>query len=174
MQEERFGTRDRTYSAWHRAASVQRFIGWERAQLLHLVDADCVLFLEIDPGTKEALALIEAAVDVGQDHKPATAITRLAKRARIPAYLVLYRWSEHPNPADPRARDITGFRVKRLWPRAEKDWRQLEPQQWAEALLQIRAWAARRLDIEAANDPQWGPRPGREAGCPQSTKGASC
>src|SRR5262249_37690126 len=53
----------------------------------------CVLFLEYHERTKEPLALIEAAADVGQDRKPATAIAQLARRARIPAYLVLYKRS---------------------------------------------------------------------------------
>lgn len=90
MQEERYGTRDLAYSAWHRAASIRRFVGWERAQLLSMCDADAVLFLEYMPGIKEPLALVETAMDVGQESKPATAITQLARRARIPAYLVLY------------------------------------------------------------------------------------
>lgn len=47
-----------------------------------MVDADCVLFLEYHEQVKEPLALIEAAMDVGQDRKPATAIARLAKRAK--------------------------------------------------------------------------------------------
>lgn len=117
-----------------------------------MVDADCVLFLEYHERTKEPLALIEAAIDVGQQYKPATAIARLAKRARIPAYLVLYRRSAEPNPADPRMLDVSTFRIKRLYPRAEMTWRTVPPDEWAAALLRIRAWAARRLDVEAAND----------------------
>lgn len=155
MQEERYATRDLSYSAWHRAASIRRFVGWERAQLLSMVDADCVLFLEYHEQSKEPLALIEAAIDVGQQHKPATAIARLAKRARIPAYLVLYQRSAQPNPADPRMFDVSGFRIKRLYPRAETAWRTVPPAEWATALLRIRAWAARRLDVEAANDPAY-------------------
>lgn len=152
MQEERYGIRDLSYSAWHRAASIRRFVGWEHAQLLAMCDADAVLFLEYHESSKEPLALIEAAIDVGQDHKPATAITRLARRARVPAYLVLYERSADFNPADPRARDVASFRIKRLWPRADTSWRSVQPGEWANALLRIRAWAARRLDATAAND----------------------
>lgn len=154
MREEHYGTRDLSYSAWHRADSIRRFVGWEHAQLLSMVDADAVLFLEYHERTKEPLALIEAAMDVGQDRKPATAIARLAKRARIPAYLVLYRRSTEPNPADPRMLDVSGFRIKRLYPRADKAWRSVPPDEWASALLRIRAWAARRLDVEAHWPPQ--------------------
>jgi hypothetical protein len=155
MQEERYGTRDLSYSAWHRAASIRRFIGWERAQLLSMCDADSMMWLEYHHQTKEPLALIEAAIDLGQDHKSATAITRLAKRARIPAYLVLYQRASQVNPADSRSLDVSGFRVKRLYPRAETRWRQVRPDEWANALLQIRAWQAKRLDVEAANDARY-------------------
>ena len=31
------------------------------------------------------------------------------------------------------------------------------PGEWALALLQIRTWAARRLDVQAANGPQYNP-----------------
>lgn len=120
-----------------------------------MVDADCVLFLEYHEQSKEPLALIEAAIDVGQQYKPATAIARLAKRARIPAYLVLYQRSTQPNPADPRMADVSGFRIKRLYPRAEMAWRTVPPDEWANALLRIRSWSARKLDIEAANDPAY-------------------
>lgn len=153
MDKDKYGTRDLSYSAWHRAASIRRFVGWERAQLLCMADADCILFLEYAPGNKEPLCLVETAIDVGQDHKPATAITRPARRARIPAYLVLYDRSPVPNPADQRWRDVQGFRIKRLWPKPELQWRRVTPGQWATALLRIRAWAARRLDVDAANDP---------------------
>lgn len=165
--EERFGTRDLSYSAWHRPRSIGRYVGLEQAQLLCMVDADCVLFLEYEPRNKEPLALVETAIDVGQEHKPATAIMRLAKRARIPAYVVLYQRAAHGNPADPRWADVARFRIRRLWPRTELRWRTVAPHEWAQALLQIRAWSARRLDVEAANDAVYGePDPATDAaGC---------
>lgn len=153
MQEEQYGTRDRTYSAWHRRLSTRRFVGIDRAQLLAMIDLDASLFVEYDDGTKEPVALIETARDVGQDHKPVTVSRHLAMRARLPCYLLLYRCGESANPADPLWRDITSFRIKRVWPREERSWRTIEPGEWAQALLQIRAWAARRLDVQAANDP---------------------
>jgi hypothetical protein len=157
-QQERFGVRDLSYSAWHRVGSIQRFVGWEAAQLLSMVDADCLLFLEYAAGDKAPVALAEVGCDVGQDFKPATAILQLARRAKIPAYLLLYERAAAANPADPRWPDLAGFRVKRLWPRTERGWRRLTPGEWAVALLQIRAWSARRLNVEAANDPHWEPR----------------
>ncbi len=155
MQEERYGARDLSYSAWHRAASIARFVGSERAQLLTMVDTDSVLWLELEPGTKEPLCIVEAAIDMGQDYKSATAIQRLAKRARVPAYVLLYQRAAERNPADPRWQDVAGFRVKRLWPRAELQWRTVSPNEWAQALLQIRVWSARRLDEQAANDERY-------------------
>lgn len=155
MQIEKFGSRDLSYSAWHRAASIRRYVGWEQAQLLSMCDADCILFLEYAPYNKEPLCLIETAIDVGQQHKPATAIAKLAKRAGIPAYVVLYDRDGKRNPADARMRDLRGFRVKRLWPKPERAWRTVTPPEWAGALLRIRAWAASRLDQEAANDEQY-------------------
>lgn len=152
MQEELFGTRDRTYSAWHRRHSVRRFVGLERAQLLSMIDLDGALFCEFDAETSEPLALVETALDRGQSRKTATVTRRLAARARLPAYAVLYAPAGYPNPADPSQHDIQSFRVKRLWPSPEREWRTLNPLEWAEALIQIREWMAKRLDVEAANE----------------------
>lgn len=155
MQEERFGSRDRTYSAWHRRMSTRRFVGIERAQLLSMIDLDGALFVEFDSGSRQPLALIETARDVGQPYKCATVTANLAKRARIPCFCLLYTTDATANPADPRARDISRFRIRRLWPRPERSWRTVTPGEWANALVQIRAWSAGRLDVEAANDPLW-------------------
>ena len=64
-QEEVYNTRDRSYSAWHRRKSTGRFIGFEHAQLLAMIDLDASLYVEYDDGTKEPIALIETAIDVG-------------------------------------------------------------------------------------------------------------
>lgn len=152
MQEEQYGTRDRTYSAWHRRLSTRRFVGIDRAQLLAMIDLDASLYVEYDDGTKEPVALIETARDVGQAYKSATVTTKLAKMAGLPCYCVLYECANDPNPADPVWPDISRFRVKRMWPKPEKAWRTVEPGEWAGALLRIRAWAAARVDLQAAND----------------------
>lgn len=159
MQEERYGDRDLAYSAWHRRLSTRRFIGIERATRLSMIDLDGALYVEFDDCTREPLALVETARDEGQVTKVATVTARLAQRAGLPAYAVLYRVSDTPNPADRRWPDIAGFRVRRVWPQPEPAWRELSPAEWARALLQIREWAAARLDIEAANDPNWSPLP---------------
>lgn len=155
MHEERYGSRDRAYSAWHRRMSTRRFVGMELAQLLAMIDLDGALFVEYDDATKEPLALIETARDVGQRFKAATVTARLAQLAGLPCYVVLYRCSADMNPADSRWPDIDRFRVRRLWPRPESSWRTLAPTEWAKALLQIRTWVTWKIDRAASNDPQW-------------------
>lgn len=153
MHEEIYGTRDRSYSAWHRRLSLRRFIGLERAQLASMIDLDACVYCEFDAATREPLALIETAMDRGQGQKAASVTRRLAQRAMIPAYVVLYHLGAERNPADPNYWDIDSFRVKRLWPKPEREWRTLSPDEWAKAIVQIREWATKRLDAQAANDP---------------------
>lgn len=157
MQEERYGTRDRSYSAWHRRLSTRRFIGIERAQLLAMIDLDASLFVEYDDETKEPLVLIETARDVGQRFKPATVTARLAQMAGLPCYVLLYTCAEERNPADSRWQDIARFRIRRMWPHPESAWRTLAPKDWAKALVRIRTWATARLDQVAANEPVFWP-----------------
>ena len=150
MQEERYGTRDRAYSAWHRRLSIRRFVGIERAQLLAMIALDASLYVEFDRDEKEPVALIEIARDVGQSYKCATVTARLAHLAGLPCYCVLYTLAEDANPADPSWPDIARFRIRRLWPNPEPEWRVVSPQQWAEALLRVRSWKAAKLDRESA------------------------
>lgn len=158
-QEERYGTRDLSYSAWHRVRSIARYVGLEAAQGLKMIDQDVTLYLELDADTREPLALVEVAIDVGQGEKPASCMARLASRAGLPAFVVLYKIAKGPNPADARQFDIESFRVRRIWPFPEHIWRTLTPQQWAQGLLQIRSWSAAKLAIDAANDRLWEPVP---------------
>lgn len=148
-QEERFGTRDRTYSAWHRRLSTRRFVGIERAQLLAMIDLDSQLWVEYQDKDYVPLALVETALDVGQTRKTATVTRNLARISGLPAYTVLYKPSDAPNPADEACLDIESFRVKRLWPEPETEFRTITPRQWAEALVKIRQWSARKLDVVA-------------------------
>lgn len=148
MQEELLGTRDRSYSAWHRRHSTRRFIGIEDAQLLAMIDLDASLYVEYDNGDKEPLALIETAIDKGQTHKSSTVTQKLAIRSGLPAYVVLYRLSAIPNPADENWKDIASFRVRRINPQPEQAWRIYTPQQWAENLLKLRRWRAEKIDFD--------------------------
>ena len=138
MEEEVHNTRDCAYSAWHRRGSIGRYVDEMTARRLAMIDLDAVLYIEYDDTTKAPLALIEVAVDVGQTHKPATVTRKLAERANLPAYTVLYKLSERRNPADRSSQDIVGFRVNRLCPFASNDWREFTPQGWADNLALLR------------------------------------
>lgn len=146
MQEERYGTRDRAYSAWHRRRSIARYVGIEAAQTLSMCDLDMALYCEFDDRSREPLCLIETARDVGQAEKPCSVTVGLARKAKLPAYVVLYRCALEPNPSDVDAADIEAFRVKRVWPSPESDWRDLSPEAWALALVRIRNWQSRKID----------------------------
>jgi len=148
VQEEKYGKRSLAYSAWHRRLSIARHIGIEDAQLLAMIDLDARLWVEYDDTSKEPLALIELARDVGQDYKSATVTRKLAQRADIPALLVLYTLAEVPNPADEQQLDISQFRIRRLCPKECTVWKTLSPKEYAETLLEVRRWQAKRLDLE--------------------------
>lgn len=155
MQTERYSTRDRSYGIWHRAPSIKRFIGDGDARALTMADLDSVLFTEYNYPDKVPLCLVEAAMDIGQE-KATGVIRALAKRANIPAFVVLYTHAVMPNPTNTNWQDIESFRVKRVWPSPEQSWRIMQPQQWANAILQIREWQLRKYREEvAANDAQY-------------------
>ena len=152
-QTERTGTRDLTYSAWHRANSISRFVSEEEAKALTLIDLDHVMWMECEDGSFEPIALIELARDVGQTFKTAEATRRLARRCHptLPAYTVLYRVSMEANPRAPEHPDIVGFRVQQIWPNETKFF-YFTPQQWAKKLVDIRTYGAGFLTgAEAAN-----------------------
>lgn len=146
-QEERFGSRNLVYSAWHRRGSTGRFVGLEMAQLLSMIDVDHVLWLEVDDETKEPVAIIEEAEDRGQ-FKPCSIVINFAKRANIPAVCVLWTPADQPNPADMNEPDIASFRIQRLWPKTERGWRNLAPAEYAQVLLKMRNIGANQLDTE--------------------------
>lgn len=147
--EERYGTRDQSYSAWHRRNSTKRYVGIENAQNLSMIDVDASLYVEYDEEGKEPVALIETAQDIGQEFKTGTITRNLAKRCDPPlyAYVVLYTLSDYPNPADPSWPDIELFRVRRLWPNPSRDWIACSPEEWCKNLLKIRRVSARELDL---------------------------
>jgi len=146
-QEERFNSRDRSYSAWHRRLSTQRFVGIECAQTLAMIDLDASLYVEYDDKTKEPLALIETARDTGQNYKTATVTAKLAARANLPAFVLLYSLSNHPNPADIQWQDIEKFRAQMLFPRQEP-WKIFTPDEWCRYLVQLRKKTASKIDDE--------------------------
>ena len=149
---ERYLYRDRSYGNWHRPPSISRFIPPEAARSLTMADLDSVLFAESHWPIKLPLCLVEVAQDIGQE-KPAGVIRKLAELAGIPAYVALYTQAAVANTGNVNWPDIERFRIKRLWPCPEAGWRDLTPQQWADALVQIRGWQLRRFAVqEAAND----------------------
>ncbi|CAM8845102.1 RES domain-containing protein [Burkholderia pseudomallei] len=156
MRVERHFLRDRTYGNWHRAPSIIRFLPARDAEGMVMVDLDSVLFVEHDSEQKIPLCLVEAARDIGQTTKPTGIIRALAERANLPAFVVLYEPSDCPNPANENWSDVESFRVMRIWPRPERTWRVLTPEQWARGLVAIRDWQLRRATIaEAVNDPHF-------------------
>lgn len=152
MREEQFLIRDRAYGVWHRSNSIGRFLDRRAAESLTMADLDSVLFVEYGHSGRLPLALVEVARDIGQE-KPASVTRELARMANLPAFVALYTPADRPNPASPAWHDIEQFRVRRLWPNPEGDWRTLSPLEWAEALVQVRDWQLRRFSSQsAAND----------------------
>lgn len=78
-EKERYGTRDQTFSRWHRYPNLPR---WCNA-----IDID---FCEYCAFCGTPLALIELAQDVGQDTKPTTVLANLSRLSGVPAYCILY------------------------------------------------------------------------------------
>lgn len=155
LHAERYETRDRSYGVWHRVKSIVRFLGQGQAAALTMADLDSVLFTEYNYPDKNPLCLVEVAMDVGQE-KPTGVIRNLARLADLPAFVVLYTHANRPNPANANWPDISAFRVQRVWPRPENGWRTLSPDEWANALVQIREWQLKRFQRrEAANDPYY-------------------
>ena len=111
-----------------------------------MIDLDASLYVEYDDKTKEPLALIETAVDVGQTYKSATVTKKLAVRANLPAFIALYTLAEEPNPADPEWPDIRGFRVMRIAPEPVTTWRRITPSAWCRFLVKLREETAADLD----------------------------
>jgi hypothetical protein len=152
MTPERYLIRDQAYGVWHRERSISRFLDHRQARTLTMADLDSVLFVEYGHSGKLPLALVEVAMDIGQE-KPTGVIRELAKMANIPAFVALYKPAAAANPTARAWNDIDQFRVKRIWPKPDRDWRNLSPQQWAEALVNIRNWQLRRsVKLAAAND----------------------
>jgi hypothetical protein len=115
-----------------------------------MIDLDGIIFVEYQDQSKEPLALVEIAVDIGQPIKPSTVTKKLAQRCTptLPALTVLYKLSDRPNPTKPHLNDIESFRVRRLWPEPETKWERLTPKQWADRLVVIHQWSENRLNSE--------------------------
>ena len=91
---ERWGTRDMTFSAWHRTLP-----DWCTA-----IDLD---FLEYCQRCREPLALIELAQDVGQGFKATAVMEALSRRSGVPSFLILYKKDKG---------SLGECRMARIWP----------------------------------------------------------
>ena len=128
--------RSLAYSAWHRTASIGRFVPMDRAKKLAMTDLDSIVWLECDERRMQPLAILETAIDTGA-FKPASVMMALAARMQLPGFVVLIRLATTPNPADTAEPDIAGFRVEWLRLRAAEPimpLRHFTPRAWAEFL----------------------------------------
>lgn len=89
-EEERFGTRDLTYSRWHRSKSLSRYVGRQAAYECSTIDID---WCEYCRRCLKPLALIE--MKQGPRPKDAKVMTALAEKANVPAYSMSYEVDDH-------------------------------------------------------------------------------
>ena len=102
---ERTGSRDMSYSTWHRDWA-ELHIGKPAADKLAVIDLDWVEFCA---QCWWPLALMELAIDTGQESKTAVVTERLATLARLPSAVVFYRKSSAQG-------SIARFRVRVMTP----------------------------------------------------------
>ncbi len=144
-QVEVLGFRNGAYSAWHRAASLRRFVATdEEARLLSMVDLDGHMWIEYGDHGRVPLLLMETAIDTGQDIKPATVLRNFAEMSRLHAFVVLTTLSDRRNPTDRRQRDIETFRVRQVWPK-ETRWWVMAPTEYCRTLMRLRRESAIRV-----------------------------
>lgn len=123
---ERWGTRDLTYSRWHRPDSIRRFLPDYDARRLDMIDLDAV---EVCHDCRQPLMLLELARDVGQAYKATTILRELALRADVPAALVYYLVDG--------SNDIARFRMRSVEPPHERE-HLVTPAQYARWLQSLR------------------------------------
>lgn len=102
---ERWGTRDLTYSRWHRPESISRYIPAADALRLDMIDLDAI---EVCHDCRQPLMLLELARDIGQPYKATTILRELALRANAPAALCFYTVDG--------SHDIARFRIRSVQP----------------------------------------------------------
>jgi hypothetical protein len=129
---ERYGTRDLTYSNWHRQFCPDRAT---------MIDVDG---LEYCRRCRSPLALIETAQDVRQAFKPVAALEQLSLAANVPAFCVLYIADAGKCTPDGRGRcrkvgcahGIAAFRVRRIRPNPT-DFQEWTPKAFADYLTRV-------------------------------------
>ncbi len=143
-QEEKYGFRNSAFSAWHRVPSLSRFVSYQDAMEMAMIDTDGAPWMEYANGTKRVLLLLETAIDNGQPYKATSVMRDLAEQADIPAFLVMIRLSDHPNPAYPKERDIAEFLYRRVWPDPYPGLKSASPHQWCAVMKGMREWCTRQ------------------------------
>jgi hypothetical protein len=149
---ERHGSRDLTFSRWHRQALRDFAVSEVAGAACGMIDIDC---LEYCARCGTNLFLVETAQDVNQARKVTAQLERLAYAANIPAYCVLYKPTGESCPYDRRCRDpqcahgIESFRVRQVAP-VTSDWQRKTAREFAIFVL----------DFHAAHDalvckPEW-------------------
>lgn len=130
---EKTNDRDPTYSLWHRSLD----------KALAMIDIDCCEYCD---ECARPLALVETAIDVGQQEKHAYVTANLARMAKIPAYVMLYKGETiAPVPApDHQAKVgvIFGCRMQRIYhPTLGQDlrWRHFSVDELADWIRGLRA-----------------------------------
>lgn len=113
--KERYGTRDLTYSTWHR--TLPNHISY--------IDIDCCEYCNF---CKAPLALIETAIDVGQAFKATTIMKRLAVKMGIEAWIVLYKLDGD--------KKIAAFNVKQIHPEYTQ-FIKMDVQSWGKKLIDL-------------------------------------
>ena len=107
-QRELTGNRSLTFSAWHRAPSLGRFIPKREAHHCSLIDIDFTHWVECEDGTFEPVAFLETAQYKTDRTKPHTMLSALGRNWKRPieCYVVLYKEADWPNPMFPAEMDI--------------------------------------------------------------------
>lgn len=123
-EAERTGTRDLTYSQWHRTSSLSRFVDKVDAWECGVIDID---WCEYCRYCKQPLALIETQASKATP-KSATVTRNLAALAGISAYSVSFVVLDD---------EIQRFRLRQIWP-TESSVYDLTPERYASFLCGLR------------------------------------
>jgi hypothetical protein len=149
-QHERFGGREgeAAYSAFHRSASLSRWLPYEDAVKLSMINLDLCFWIECHHQSFQPIALIETAQDFNQFGKPITALRNLAIRADLPAFCVLYELSEQIDPLT-GLRQVVSFRTRHVWPK-NTEFKRLSPEEYAQGLVKLRKFGLQNIVLAEA------------------------
>jgi hypothetical protein len=117
---EFFFFRNEAFSLFHRTCRLSEFVDKETARTMSMIDLDGVMYCLIN-GQSYPLALIETAIDKDQEWKNYKGTQILAQRARLLAWVIFYKLSTEPSPADPfkKVKDICSMRIMQISPEVD-------------------------------------------------------